>query len=63
MRSKSDPISLLKERMLSSNMASVEELKVSGRNTLILTQTHNTRLMLLMENMSRVLGGWGVIQP
>lgn len=26
-RSKSDPISLLKERMLSSNMASVEELK------------------------------------
>lgn len=27
-RSKSDPISLLKDRMLSNNMASVEELKV-----------------------------------
>lgn len=27
-RSKSDPISLLKERLLSNNMASVEELKV-----------------------------------
>lgn len=28
-RSKSDPISLLKDRMLSNNMASVEELKVA----------------------------------
>ena len=28
-RSKSDPISLLKDRMLSNNMASIEELKVS----------------------------------
>lgn len=28
MRSKSDPISMLKDRMLGSNMASVEELKV-----------------------------------
>lgn len=27
-RSKSDPISLLKDRLLSNNMASVEELKV-----------------------------------
>lgn len=31
-RSKSDPISLLKDRMLGNNMASVEELKVSARN-------------------------------
>lgn len=28
-RSKSDPISMLKDRMLSNNMASVEELKVT----------------------------------
>lgn len=33
MRSKSDPISLLKDRMLSNNMAAVEEFKVSARNT------------------------------
>lgn len=30
MRSKSDPISMLKDRMLSNNMASVEEFKVSA---------------------------------
>lgn len=29
-RSKSDPISMLKDRMLSNNMASVEELKVAN---------------------------------
>lgn len=29
-RSKSDPISMLKDRMLSNNMASVEELKVTN---------------------------------
>lgn len=29
-RSKSDPISMLKDRMLSNNMASVEEFKVSA---------------------------------
>ncbi|XP_042336864.1 pyruvate dehydrogenase E1 component subunit alpha, mitochondrial-like, partial [Plectropomus leopardus] len=31
-RSKSDPITMLKERMLSNNMASVEEFKVSAQN-------------------------------
>lgn len=31
MRSKSDPISMLKDRMLGSNMASVEEFKVQAR--------------------------------
>lgn len=35
-RSKSDPISLLKDRLLSNNMASVEELKVA--NTLKLNK-------------------------
>lgn len=33
MRSKSDPISMLKDRMLSNNMASVEELKVKMQST------------------------------
>lgn len=32
-RGKSDPISMLKDRMLSNNMASVEELKVKGKET------------------------------
>ncbi len=32
-RSKSDPITMLKERMLSNNMASVEEFKVSTHKT------------------------------
>lgn len=31
-RSKSDPISMLKDRMLDNNMASVEELKVPARS-------------------------------
>lgn len=35
MRSKSDPISMLKDRMLGSNMASVEEFKVSAHNALL----------------------------
>lgn len=37
-RSKSDPISMLKERMLSHNMASVEEFKVSVQTAVIHSQ-------------------------
>ncbi len=40
MRSKSDPISMLKDRMLSNNMASVEELKVRLHK---LTRTQSLR--------------------
>lgn len=36
-RSKSDPISLLKDRMLSNNMASVEELKVRNASDIEIT--------------------------
>ena len=35
-RSKSDPISMLKDRMLSNNMASVDELKVTWDFPLLL---------------------------
>ena len=34
-RSKSDPISMLKDRMLSNNMASVDELKVTWDLTMV----------------------------
>lgn len=41
-RSKSDPISVLKDRMLGNNMASVEELKVQARtNTTVHTVEDN----------------------
>lgn len=42
MRSKSDPITMLKERMLGNNMASVEELKVGARNIYKLSTVHVT---------------------
>lgn len=41
-RTKSDPISMLKDRMLGNNMASVEELKVrAGTNTPVHTAEDN----------------------
>jgi len=43
-RSKSDPISMLKDRLLSNNMASVEELKVANTSSLYST----LKTMILM---------------
>lgn len=58
-RSKSDPISLLKDRMLSNNMASVEELKVGNASDIEITFLWaNTSDNLEASNKSPCFCNW-----